>query len=609
MAGPTTENLGDENRILYSGVIGASRAGWKVGIDAKEPLPDFIQEYTRDLLTWFNPRQGWQVAEVRLGLFDPASIRRVAAAAAATSETGAEAIKGDGASEEWLPDMMHLIYFLKAASPPLKRGRGLDIKRVISPNFDGKVNYPEYGNTVELWPRKLGTSYRLPEALTELSNTFYVSHASASVDYERPNPRPPFGPTLEAREKGVYPRNLEVMVTLRNLYTQMLQEEADLRTREDRLRAKREEMEGELGIEVTKPAEAQSATAPAKTNGEPAKDAEEDKEDKKDAKKKAKKDDKAQPEETTKLKVEPGVYRFSIQDHLWFRDIDAAMTKIDEPTISLDDIGGLAEVKGSLRLLCAGLQNPDLFTKWGTRPPRGILLYGPPGTGKTMIAKALANEARIPFFSLQFTDVASRWVHNTAENVKAILGQLDKIEGKKIVFIDEFDNMAVSREEFPPTPGGGSSKKANEILNPLLEYMDGFRSTHDTIFVAATNRKDDVDEAMLRPGRFDRHYHIRPPQGSELIDVYRVQIIRAERGASRNLFAPDVDFDTLMRLSRGFSGADIAEIIRRVLENKVAGELQGENQGDVTTDDLVKELTAYERRKKETSIGFHTTGD
>lgn len=314
---------------------------------------------------------------------------------------------------------------------------------------------------------------------------------------------------------------------------------------------------------------------------------------------------KPKEEKETKLVLAPGVYRFSLQDHLWFRDIETGLTRMDEPPVSFVDIGGLAEVKGSLRLLVTGLQNPDLFAKWGTRPPRGVLLYGPPGTGKTMIAKALANEAGIPFFSLQFTDVASRWVHHTAENVKAVLEALDKIEGKKIVFIDEFDNVAVSREEFPPTPGGGSSKKANEILNPLLEYMDGFRSTYNTIFVAATNRKDDVDEAMLRPGRFDRQYYIRPPQGEELLDIYRVQIARAEREAGWSLFAGDVDLNALTRLSRGFTGADIAEIIRRVLENKVAGELQGEDQGDVTTDNLVQELRVYERRKRDTQIGFH----
>ncbi|KKS63939.1 MAG: ATPase central domain-containing protein, partial [Candidatus Daviesbacteria bacterium GW2011_GWA1_42_6] len=169
---------------------------------------------------------------------------------------------------------------------------------------------------------------------------------------------------------------------------------------------------------------------------------------------------------------------------------------------------------------------------------------------------------------------------------------------------DEFDNVAISRDEYPPTQGGGSSKKANEILNPLLEYMDGFRSTHNTIFVAATNRKDDVDEAMLRPGRFDRQYNIRLPQGEELLDIYRVQIARAEREADRSLFAADVDLNALMRLSKGFSGADIAEIIRRVLENKVAGELQGENQSNVTTDNLARELQVYERRKRDTQIGF-----
>lgn len=436
-------------------------------------------------------------------------------------------------------------------------------------------------DSVDLFPRRIGPSYRLKEALQELSNTFYLQVALVHPAYEGPISQV-FPAPAETKQKEPFPKNISVTVILSNLYTKLEEEEADLRTT-------REAMAKKLDIEVTPHVVPQAETTPAKTNGESA--------DKKDTKK--------QPEQSAKIRVEPGVYRFSLQNHLWYRDIETGLTKIDEPPVSFTDIGGLAEVKGSLRLLVAGLQNPELFAKWGTRPPRGILLYGPPGTGKTMIAKALANEVGIPFFSLQFTDVASRWVHHTAENVKTILEALDKIEGKKIIFIDEFDNMAVSREEFPPTPGGGSSKKANEILNPLLEYMDGFRPIHNTIFVAATNRKGDIDEAMLRPGRFDRQYHIRLPQGEELLDIYRVQIARAEREADRSLFVPEVDFNALMKLSKGFSGADIAEIVRRVLENKVAAELQGEDQGVVTTDNIVSELRAYERRKQDTQIGFH----
>lgn len=440
-------------------------------------------------------------------------------------------------------------------------------------------------------PRKIGTSYRLEEALRELSNTFYLSGVLVHTAYEQPYSfNFPPTPTEKDTPREPFPKNLSVIVILRNLYTKLEQEEAELRTR-------REAMAEKLGIKVATPVVPEPETVPAQVDEPPTDSSETQNTSKKD---------KAQAEQRGKVMIEPGVYRFFLQDHLWYRNIETGLTKMDEPSVSFSDIGGLAEVKGSLKLLVAGLQNPDLFTKWGTRPPRGVLLYGPPGTGKTMIAKALANEAGIPFFSLQFTDVASRWVHHTAENVKTILEALDKIEGKKIVFIDEFDNVATSREEFPPTPGGGSSMKANEILNPLLEYMDGFRSTHDTIFVAATNRKDDVDEAMLRPGRFDRQYHIRLPQGVELLDIYRVQIERAEREADRGLFTPDVDLGALMKLSKGFSGADIGEIIRRVLEAKVAGELQGEDQGVVTMSNLVDELKTYERRKRATQIGFRT---
>lgn len=576
-----TEQKDQPGTAIYERTIGGL-AGWKVGVDANELLPEFIQEYTRDVLTWFNPTQGWQITEVRAGLLDTAQIRH-----AAEQRTDAPT--------ELSPDLLTLGFSLRAANPPLRRNWrrnpiGLDMGKVFSPDFDGQIVLGEDGRSADLLPRKIGTSYRLEEALKELSNTFYLSGVLVHPAYEQPvrfNFVPSRTPLEEDTTREPFPKNISMMVILRNLYTKLEQEETDLRTR-------RETMAKKLGTEVAStPAETQTETTSPKTNDEPVVDKD----------KTEKKDTKTQPKQSG-IQIEPGVYRFSLQDHLWYRDIETGLTKMDEPSVSFTDIGGLAEVKGSLRLLVAGLQNPDLFAKWGTRPPRGILLYGPPGTGKTMVAKALAHEAGIPFFSLQFTDVASRWVHHTAENVKTILEALDKIEGKKIMFIDEFDNVAVSREEFPPTPGGGSSKKANEILNPLLEYMDGFRSTHNTIFVAATNRKDDIDEAMLRPGRFDRQYHIRPPQGDELIEVYRVQIARAEREAQRNLFAPEVDYSTLMRLSKGFSGADIGEIVRRVLENKVAAELQGEDQGVVTMENLVSELKIYEGRKRDTQIGF-----
>lgn len=562
----------------YERTIGAT-GGWEVGIDAKEPLPEFVQEYTRDVLTWFNTAQGWQITDVRAGIIDPAQVRYAVQ-------------QRMDAPTELSPDLLTLGITLKAANPPLRRNfrrtpMGLDMGKVFSPDFDGQIVLGEDGRSADLLPRKIGTSYRLEDALKELSNTFYLSGVLVHAAYEKPYSfsYPPTQ-TLDA-EREPFPKNISMMIILRNLYTKLEQEEAELRIR-------REEMAKKLGIEIATPAVQPEAVAvPVEEESTP------------DTKEEATKDDSKSQEETGKIRIEPGVYRFSLQDHLWYRNIETGLTKMDEPPVSFSDIGGLAEVKGSLRLLVAGLQNPDLFTKWGTRPPRGVLLYGPPGTGKTMIAKALANEAGIPFFSLQFTDVASRWVHHTAENVKTILEALDKIEGKKIVFIDEFDNVATSREEFPPTPGGGSSKKANEILNPLLEYMDGFRSTYNTIFVAATNRKDDVDEAMLRPGRFDRQYHIRLPQGEEVLDIYRVQIASAERQAGRSLFIADIDLNSLMRLSKGFSGADIGEIIRRVLEAKVAGELQGEDQGDVTTDNLVGELRVYERRKRDTQIGFH----
>lgn len=315
---------------------------------------------------------------------------------------------------------------------------------------------------------------------------------------------------------------------------------------------------------------------------------------------------KKQNEQVKKTILEPGVYKFKPREREWHGEIIAEVEKVDEPDISFEDIGGLAGVKEDLRLLIAGLRNPEIYARRGTRPPRGVLLYGEPGTGKTMLAKAIAHEAGIPFFSISFTDIASRWVHHSAENLKGMFNTLDQIQGRKMVFIDEFDNVAVTREEDPPTPGGGSSMKANEILNPLLEYMDGFRSTYETVFIAATNRRDTIDPAMLRPGRFDRHYHIPHPKGEELKEIFQVQMANSQKGATIELFANDLDLDRVTRVATQYkyTGADTAEIIRRVLENQVRAELKGEEPSAVTTEELTREITQYERNKKSTRMGF-----
>ncbi|TSC87885.1 MAG: hypothetical protein G01um10147_388 [Microgenomates group bacterium Gr01-1014_7] len=208
-----TEQKGQQSPATYERTIGGT-AGWKIGVDASEPLPEFIQEYTRDVLTWFNPAQGWQITEVRAVLLDPAQIKY-----AAEQRTDAPI--------ELSPDLLTLGFSLRAANPPLRRNWrrnpiGLDMGKVFSPDFEGQIAVGEDGRSADLLPRKIGTSYRLEEALRELSNTFYLSGVLVHAAYKQPvrfNFVPPHTPLEEDATREPFPKNISMMVILRNLYT------------------------------------------------------------------------------------------------------------------------------------------------------------------------------------------------------------------------------------------------------------------------------------------------------------------------------------------------------------------------------------------------------
>ena len=227
----------------------------------------------------------------------------------------------------------------------------------------------------------------------------------------------------------------------------------------------------------------------------------------------------------------------------------AKLLTSDQKKVTFADVAGVNEAKEELEEIIDFLKDPKKFQRLGGKLPKGVLLMGPPGTGKTLLARAVAGEADVPFFSISGSDFVEMFVGVGASRVRDLFEQ-----GKKnapcIVFIDEID--AVGRHRGAGLGGGHDERE--QTLNQLLVEMDGFESNEGVILIAATNRPDVLDPALLRPGRFDRQVIVPPPdiKGREgILEVHTVKIPLAE----------DVDLSILARGTPGFSGADLANLV------------------------------------------------
>ncbi len=217
--------------------------------------------------------------------------------------------------------------------------------------------------------------------------------------------------------------------------------------------------------------------------------------------------------------------------------------------VRFSDVAGADEEKEELAEIVEFLKSPKKFADLGARIPKGVLLVGPPGTGKTLFAKAVAGEAGVPFFSVSGSDFVEMYVGVGASRVRDLF-DLAKRNQPCIIFIDEID--AVGRERGAGLGGGHDERE--QTLNQILVQMDGFDSNEGVIVMAATNRADILDSALLRPGRFDRQIYVNMP------DVKgREQILKVH--ARNKPLAPDVNFKTIARMTSGFSGADLANLL------------------------------------------------
>ena len=217
--------------------------------------------------------------------------------------------------------------------------------------------------------------------------------------------------------------------------------------------------------------------------------------------------------------------------------------------ISFKDVAGLEGAKEEVEEVVDFLKNPKKYTELGGRIPKGVLLVGPPGTGKTLLARAVAGEAKVPFFSLSGSDFVEMFVGVGASRVRDLF-RTAKEKAPCIIFIDEIDAVGRARGR---SMMSGANDERESTLNQLLTEMDGFSSNTGVIILAATNRADVLDRALLRAGRFDRQIHVELPSLSERKEIFGVHVRKLKLG-------DDVDLEYFAKLTSGFSGADIANV-------------------------------------------------
>ncbi len=217
--------------------------------------------------------------------------------------------------------------------------------------------------------------------------------------------------------------------------------------------------------------------------------------------------------------------------------------------VRFNDVAGAEEEKQELQEIVDFLKHPKKYTDIGARIPRGVLLVGPPGTGKTLFAKAVAGEANVPFFSISGSDFVEMFVGVGASRVRDLFDQAQK-NMPCIIFIDEID--AVGRQRGAGLGGGNDERE--QTLNQLLVQMDGFEASSSIIVMAATNRADILDPALMRPGRFDRQIYVNVPDVKGREEIFKVH-------ARNKPLASDINFKSLARLTAGFTGADIENIL------------------------------------------------
>jgi cell division protease FtsH len=273
----------------------------------------------------------------------------------------------------------------------------------------------------------------------------------------------------------------------------------------------------------------------------------------------------------------------------------------DKPAVTFNDVAGVEEAKVELSEIVEFLKYPDKFTAVGARIPKGVLLVGPPGTGKTLLSKAVAGEAGVPFFSISGSEFVEMFVGVGASRVRDLFDQAKK-NSPCIVFVDEID--AVGRQRGAGLGGGHDERE--QTLNQLLVEMDGFETSTHVIVIAATNRPDVLDPALLRPGRFDRHVTLDRP------DIRGRKAILEVHARNKPL-DPTVNLETLAKQTPGFSGADLSNLINEAAILAARANRKVIGMGDLE-EAIARVIAGPERKsrmiseKEKATIAYHEMG-
>ena len=272
--------------------------------------------------------------------------------------------------------------------------------------------------------------------------------------------------------------------------------------------------------------------------------------------------------------------------------------------VTFKDVAGLAGAKQEVEEIVSFLKNPKKYTDLGGKIPKGVLLVGPPGTGKTLLAKAVAGEANVPFFSMSGSDFVEMFVGVGASRVRDLFRQA-KEKAPAIVFIDEIDAVGRARGKNNMMGGGGNDERES-TLNQLLTEMDGFGSNSGVIILAATNRADVLDAALLRAGRFDRQIHVELPDLQERKEIFGVHLAPIK-------IDNDLDINFLAKQTPGFSGADIANVCNEAALIAARNDHKSVNKQDFM-DAVDRIIGGLERKNKimteeeKRSVAYHEAG-
>ena len=256
-------------------------------------------------------------------------------------------------------------------------------------------------------------------------------------------------------------------------------------------------------------------------------------------------------------------------------------------TVTFDDVGGLRQAKTILKGFALALTAPDLYRQWGIEPPKGILLYGPPGTGKSKLAQALATTSGAIFYHLKLMNLTSKFAANTGDLLQEIL-RIAMAEGPAVLFLDEAEALSLEHLLPPPQAREASAR----LVAALCEKLDAMSTAERILVVASTTHTDALDPALVAPGRLDHLIEIALPDPAAQKEILELIRVRTEKTAGRPLFEK-IDYDKILPVMGGMSGADLSVIVRRALEVKVRAAAESSGAAPVSTEDLLDAIDSY----------------